>query len=432
MLRKWFGRTSKAVQAHVQKSMEMLGVIEFVQWEFVNSPQPLVGLAQLQFHVRASQFASREVEICLIRDRATIGLRKVPLDDAGGGTAWFALHTHVLDNGPHSLMATLLDAETKAELWRGEVEFDVSNVGELAESVSANFRRNEVGLVVDTFCDAESYDYADDTLKPWYDRPDAMEQIAAWEASGALPADIAAHFRHFVTEGYIVLEGLIDHELIDAVNSEIDDALASHYQGYEYGSSQRIEHLHTHYENARKLFLDRRYLDILDRLYRATARPCQTLTYVFGSQQDAHQDTVHLTPFPAGYMCGVWIALQDVVPNSGELAVYPRSHRLPRVYMHDVACAKVNGDWREFGEKVVGYWRELVSRNGLKAEPYLPKKGTVLIWHENLMHEGSVRRNPELPRRSMVIHTFADGAVVFYDSSGLVGHAVHRSELRRD
>ena len=28
-----------------------------------------------------------------------------------------------------------------------------------------------------------------------------------------------------------------------------------------------------------------------------------------------------------------WIALEDVQPGSGELMVYPGSHRLPRVYM---------------------------------------------------------------------------------------------------
>jgi len=60
---------------------------------------------------------------------------------------------------------------------------------------------------------------------------------------------------------------------------------------------------------------------------------------------------------------------------------------------------------------------------------YRPKKGTVLIWHENLLHAGSARIDQTLQRRSIVIHCFADGVVAYYDSTGLVGSAVPRAEI---
>jgi len=220
---------------------------------------------------------------------------------------------------------------------------------------------------------------------------------------------------------------LIDEPLVDAVNAEIDDAVSKKYQNYQPGSSQRIEHLHMHYPHVRQLWLDVRHRRYADLIFGGRARPCQTLTYVYGSQQDAHQDTVHLTPFPAGYMCGTWIALQDVQPDSGELVVFPGSHRERRIYMGDVRCAKVNGDWSEFIDKVCSVWMDISK----KYEPfvYRPKKGTVLIWHENLLHAGSVRIDASLERRSIVIHSFADGALAFYDSTGLAGTAVARKEL---
>jgi hypothetical protein len=64
-------------------------------------------------------------------------------------------------------------------------------------------------------------------------------------------------------------------------------------------------------------------------------------------------------------------------------------------------------------------WAEMCK----KYEPliYQPKKGTVLIWHENLLHGGSIRLNQNLERRSVVIHSFADGACVYYDATGSVG-----------
>jgi ectoine hydroxylase-related dioxygenase (phytanoyl-CoA dioxygenase family) len=166
---------------------------------------------------------------------------------------------------------------------------------------------------------------------------------------------------------------------------------------------------------------DRRYLDVLDVLFQCRAWPCQSLAYLYGSQQDAHQDTIHLTAFPAGYMCGIWIALEDVRADSGELAIYPGSHRFPRRYMHQAGCAKVRDDWTEFGNTVVRQWQEDVADSGIEQLPYRPRKGTVLIWHENLMHLGTVRRNLDLTRRSIVFHCFAEGAVVFYDSTGEVG-----------
>ena len=43
----------------------------------------------------------------------------------------------------------------------------------------------------------------------------------------------------------------------------------------------------------------------------------------------------------------------------------------------------------------------------------------MLIWHENLAHGGSPRKNDELTRRSIVSHYFARGAIAFYDSQGV-------------
>jgi ectoine hydroxylase-related dioxygenase (phytanoyl-CoA dioxygenase family) len=49
---------------------------------------------------------------------------------------------------------------------------------------------------------------------------------------------------------------------------------------------------------------------------------------------------------------------------------------------------------------------------------YTPKAGSVLIWHENLAHGGSPRKNDELTRKSIVSHYFARGAAAYYDSQG--------------
>jgi ectoine hydroxylase-related dioxygenase (phytanoyl-CoA dioxygenase family) len=337
--------------------------------------------------------------------------------------SWFAIHGHFAPNGELPVRLTLADAEGRTLAVRG-LTLKVRNVGELAEATRASLARAAPPLVVEEV-DSGLYDYADASLVAWYDRPpEAVEAHLAKlaEAGAATPEEIAA-LRHFVEEGFLVLPDVVEAGHLGRLNAALDDAVAKKIEGYEWGASQRMHNLHHLYPAIRELWLHPKVLRMLRLIFGAPARPCQSLTYVFGSEQQYHQDTVHLTSFPAGRMCGVWTALEDIQPDSGELVVFPGSHRLPRVYMKDAGAAKITGDWTEFGEKVVSLWTEALQPNTAKFERrvYQPKAGTVLIWHENLMHAGSLRRDKAISRRSIVGHYFAEGSVVYYDSSGMPG-----------
>ena len=85
-------------------------------------------------------------------------------------------------------------------------------------------------------------------------------------------------------------------------------------------------------------------LEFLENYFKDTPCACQTLTYVNGSEQNAHQDSIHLTPYPNGFMCGVWVALEDVQENSGELFVYPGSHRCGSLRAGPLGLHKVVND----------------------------------------------------------------------------------------
>jgi hypothetical protein len=221
----------------------------------------------------------------------------------------------------------------------------------------------------------------------------------------------------------LILPAPVEEELLGAINRELDDAIERRVEGYQYGTSQRIHNLHHTYPGVRALWKHPAVMRYLGLIFEVPPRACQTLTYVFGSQQGAHQDTIHLTPFPAGYMCGVWVALEDVQPDSGELEVYRGSHRLARVYMAGSGCAKIEGnDWSQFDGTVAACWRDMLESAQFEKIVYRPKRGAVLIWHENLMHAGGVRLDQSLSRRSIVSHYFADGAIAFYDSTGTAGH----------
>lgn len=337
------------------------------------------------------------------------------------------IHTHLLPEGPVKLELRVQAEDGKAG--SGSHTFTIANEGGLAARVRDSLRRRNVPLAFAGPCDAGRYDYADEALVPWFDRPDAEAHIERLQVSGQASEQEAGLLRGFVRDGFLAVPEALPADLVARAQADIARAVDEGYQGYAWGESTRLEQMHVTFPAIREIWLLPQIHRLLGLLFEEQSQPCQSLVYVFGSQQDAHQDTIHLTPFPAGYMCGVWVALEDVQPGSGELAVYPGSHRLPRVYLKDTGCPKVQGDWSVFGDTVVKRWGELIAGAGIEAQPYVPKAGSVLIWHENLMHAGSVRRDKSLSRRSIVTHNFARGSLVYYDSTGLAGYTYDRTRI---
>lgn len=339
-----------------------------------------------------------------------------------------AVHGHLLPNGPAEMRLELQDPDGH-RLAESRLTLQARNEGELARAVAESLKRRGVPLVVAGPVDSRLYDYDDQDLAPWFDRePEAVEaHLAELASRGAATAEEIKALRHFADHGFLVLPDAVDAEHLQRLDAALADAVEKGVEGYRWGESQRLHNLHDRYPAIRELWLHPKILRMLDLIFEAPANPCQSLSYVFGSEQQHHQDTIHLTPFPAGRMCGVWTAVEDVQPDSGELVVFPGSHRARRIYMKDTDVAKVTDeDWAEFGRKVVPLWTDLIEQAGYAREVYRPTAGTVLIWHENLMHAGSPRLDRSKSRKSIVGHYFASGAVVYYDSSGMPGTVYER------
>jgi ectoine hydroxylase-related dioxygenase (phytanoyl-CoA dioxygenase family) len=389
---------------------------------------PTSGLLVVELTLQAERATEARLQVFVGTAKTPVFEKRLRLDETSGDS-WLALHGHLLPNGPTALRIELRD-QSRQLLASRDLELQVRNTGELARQVADSLRRTGVPLVVDGVCDSADYDYADASLTAWFDRP--AQEVDAYlqglETDGRATAEEIAALRHFVDNGYLVMPDVVDAAHLARLNEALDDAVANKVEGYEWGSSQRLHNLHTRYPAIQELWLHPRILRMLSLVFDGPARPCQSLTYVFGSQQEHHQDTVHLTPFPAGRMCGVWTALEDVQTDSGELMVFPGSHRLPRVYMDSVGLPKVQEDWAPFQHQVVGRWTEFIERERLGRIPYRPKAGTVLIWHENLMHGGEPRKDLSKSRRSIVGHYFAQGSIVYFDSSGVPG-AVYEGDL---
>lgn len=271
--------------------------------------------------------------------------------------------------------------------------------------------------------DSTHFPMDDPDVIPWFDRPHALEMTAIIAARDALGSGEAQSLRDFVEHGYCTLPYRVDDALLQRLNEDLDRMLAQgEIEVAEEGADHRVEQIHEKSSAAREIWTLPPVMKFLRSIFQDEVLPCQTLVFLRGSGQDMHQDTIHLTAFPAGYMCGVWIALEDVQADAGPLFVYPGSHRLPRLYCATVGMDKVrDGNWTEFAQKFLPRLDSELARAGLQKQVYLPRRGDILVWHENLTHGGSPRNNPALSRRSIVSHYFSRGAAVWYDSSGRCG-----------
>ncbi|MGO9467315.1 MAG: phytanoyl-CoA dioxygenase family protein [Isosphaeraceae bacterium] len=344
------------------------------------------------------------------------------------GAAWAnrcgfqaALNTFFLSNGAHRLRLRVKTLKGRVVLER-EVSIRVDNVGRLAETTAALLGGHpKAKRIWSDLIDSTDFPYDAGKDVAWFDRPDADALVPDVLSRHGLGSHYAEQFCHFVREGYLVLHDFVPRDWCAQVNQDLDSLIRSGTFQYDR-KGQRVEKLFEHSKATRDLWAHPEILKILLAIFDDVALPCQTLNFIHGSQQDVHQDLIHLTPFPAGMMCGVWVALEDIHPDAGPLVVYPGSHRLTRLYARTVPVDKVRGDdWAEFVSKYSPRLMSLITEAGLKPLHYTPKAGSVLIWHEVLAHGGSRRENDELTRRSMVSHYFARGGMAYYDAVGLPG-----------
>ena len=152
---------------------------------------------------------------------------------------------------------------------------------------------------------------------------------------------------------------------------------------------------------------------LLGDLYGRPAFPFQTLNFPFGSQQHAHTDSVHFSAMPERFMCGVWVALEDIHPDAGPLIYYPGSHRLP-IYVnehigHCAATAPSRANQADFAP----LWRALIHTHRLEQVEFTPRRGQALIWAANLLHGGSDHRDRNRTRWSQVTHYFFEDCAYY-------------------
>lgn len=170
-------------------------------------------------------------------------------------------------------------------------------------------------------------------------------------------------------------------------------------------------------------------LDLLSKLWGRRAFPFQTLNFPVGTQQDAHSDSVHFSSLPERFMCGVWLAMEDIGPDAGPLFYYPGSHRWPIMTNALIGRRGYGGELASAQDPYAKAWGAMVEAQGARMDTFEARKGQALIWCANLLHGGSRQNDPRLTRWSQVTHYYFEDCI--YYTPAFSDEALGRLQLRK-
>jgi hypothetical protein len=233
--------------------------------------------------------------------------------------------------------------------------------------------------------------------------------------------------------GYAVFD--FPDEKIEARIESIRERLAPEFSienndpaGPERVTIGRIQDAWKSDEDVRAIAANKHVIELLSKLWGRRAFPFQTLNFPIGTQQHAHTDTVHFSSIPERFMCGVWLAMEDIHADSGPLRYVPGSHKWPII---NNAMIGRRGWKQELESAQLPYhdaWNALMAEHGARFETFLPKKGEALIWCANLLHGGSPQTDLNRSRWSQVTHYYFEDCV--YYTPALSDEPLGRLELR--
>lgn len=152
---------------------------------------------------------------------------------------------------------------------------------------------------------------------------------------------------------------------------------------------------------------------LLTKLYGRQAFAFQTLNFSVGTEQAAHTDIVHFSSLPERFMCGVWVALEDITPDNGPLRYYPGSHRWPILSNALVGRRGFGSSLSSAQDPFEPIWAALCDVHGAQEDCFYAKKGEALIWTANLLHGGSPQNDRTATRWSQVTHYYFDDCIYY-------------------
>lgn len=242
---------------------------------------------------------------------------------------------------------------------------------------------------------------------PWFE----VENSNINEQEYDLKNPFYENVKEFSEKGFTVLDLHSDNSVIDEALLKLDALIetknySKNPKYYHYNESPRIIEAWKKIKEISLLSNDKNVIEFLKLTYKRKPIPFSTINFFASTEQPLHSDYWHFGSTPERYLCGVWIAMEDIHQDAGPLQVVPNSFSLPITTQESLGL-DIPKTTKEV-KKNYSIYEEFVKRQlkefNLSTVPILIKKGQCLIWSANLLHGAFKRVNKNLTRKSMVTH----------------------------
>ena len=243
---------------------------------------------------------------------------------------------------------------------------------------------------------------------PWTESPFFEAELKKADLDEAT----ATQVRHYAEQGYLIFDPQISMDIIDEARQQAEPLIPSTH------ANARVQDAWKTVSAVQQIAASSHVLAMLRTLYRREPIPFQTLNFAVGTQQRTHSDSIHFNSIPQRFMCGVWVALEDVRDDNGPLHYFPGSHRLP---FYDLVDIGMKGTVAKTAEEVYGkvypryedFIAAMTQAHGLKKAVLNLKKGQAIIWSANLLHGGEHIQTPGSTRHSQVTHYYFNNCIYY-------------------
>ena len=229
--------------------------------------------------------------------------------------------------------------------------------------------------------------------------------------------------KKFEDEGYIIIDAGVEESVLDQARSDMDRINASkdkklNPKYYHYNKHPRLIEGWKQSDAIKEIALSPNILSVLSSIYAAKPLPFSTINFTYGTEQPLHSDYFHFGSMPELYLAGVWVALEDIHPDSGPLDLAVKSNKGPIILPEDLGITELpttTADVKSNYTKYEMWVKDYVESESLEVVTPALAKGQALIWAANTLHGAGEIRNPTLTRYSQVTHYHFDNCEFFYN-----------------
>jgi ectoine hydroxylase-related dioxygenase (phytanoyl-CoA dioxygenase family) len=254
---------------------------------------------------------------------------------------------------------------------------------------------------------ANAMTYPDSNL-PWIDSPFFEKKLR----EATLTDDEKAFVKSYSDNGYIIFDPQIPESLLDEAVHEMMPWFAK-----IKGDDKRIQDAWKYCPAVQQIAAHSSVTRAVQMLYQRNPIPFQTLSFCEGTQQDTHSDLIHFGSIPQRFMCGVWVAMEDITDFNGPLHYYPGSHKLPFYEMIDMgvkaSSLRMKKTMMLYAKNYTEFIQKMVDALGLEKRTLNIKKGQAIIWSANLLHGGNTILHAGSSRFSQVTHYYFEDCMYY-------------------